>query len=96
MSSSKNLEFEKTAFLSRSNSAFIEEMYKKFLNKDSTLPESWKRYFDEVGDELEVIVNEINGPSWSPAKKFSINQQQKQSTENNQVSELELIKSNAN
>ena len=30
MSSSKNLEFEKTAFLSKSNSAFIEEMYLKF------------------------------------------------------------------
>ena len=74
MSSSKNLEFEKTAFLSKSNNAFIEEMYMKFVNKDPTLPDSWKKYFDEIGDELDVIVNEINGPSWNPAKKFSINQ----------------------
>ena len=41
MSSSKNLEFEKTAFLSKSNSAFIEEMYMKFANNDPTLPDSW-------------------------------------------------------
>jgi hypothetical protein len=34
MSSSKNLEYKKTAFLSKSNSAFIEEMYMKFINND--------------------------------------------------------------
>ena len=94
--SSKNFEFEKTDFLTKSNSSFIEEMYKKFVNGDPTLPNSWKRYFDEIGDEADIIVKEINGPSWSPTKKFSINQKQKQSTENNQLSELELIKSNAN
>ena len=69
MSSTKNLEFKKTAFLSKSNSAFIEEMYMKFVNNDPALPESWKRYFHEIGDEVEIIVNEINGPSWNPAKK---------------------------
>ena len=38
MSSSKNLEFEKkTAFLSKSNSAFIEEMYLKFVNNDPNI-----------------------------------------------------------
>ncbi len=96
MSSSKNLEFEKTAFLSKSNSAFIEEMYMKFVNSDPTLPESWKKYFDEIGDELEVIVNEINGPSWSRSKKFSINSVKEKTIPNDHLSELELIKSNAN
>ena len=47
MSSSKNLEVKKTAFLNKSNSAFIEEMYKKFVNNDPSLPDSWKNYFDE-------------------------------------------------
>ena len=37
MSLSKNLEFEKTSFLSKSNSAFIEQMYLKFINKDDDL-----------------------------------------------------------
>ena len=94
MSSSKNLEYEKTAFLSKSNSAFIEEMYMKFVNDDPTLPESWKKYFNEIGEELDVIVNDINGPSWSPSKKFSINKNEKST--NGQLSELELIQSNAN
>jgi 2-oxoglutarate dehydrogenase E1 component len=96
MSSSKNLEFEKTAFLSKSNSAFIEEMYVKFVNKDPSLPDSWRRYFDEIGDELDVIVNEINGPSWNPSKKFSIKNKQEVNNENSPLSELEIIKSNAN
>ena len=46
MSSSKNQEFEKTSFLSKSNSAFIEQMYLKFINKDKNLPESWLNYFE--------------------------------------------------
>ena len=69
MSSSKNFEFEKTSFLNKSNSAFIEQMYLKFINNDADLPSSWKNYFEEVGDELNVIAKEINGPSWSLKKK---------------------------
>ena len=69
MSSSKNLEYEKTSFLSKSNSAFIEQMYLRFLNKDSDLPESWRKYFEGMGEELDTIVNEINGPSWNLIKK---------------------------
>ena len=53
MASSKNQEFEKTSFLSKSNSAFIEQMYLKFINKDTDLPKSWFNYFEEIGDELK-------------------------------------------
>ena len=45
MSSSKNLEFEKNSFLSKSNSAFIEQMYLKFINKDTDLPERLVKLF---------------------------------------------------
>ena len=78
MSSSKNQEFEKTSFLSKSNSAFIEQMYLKFINKDKNLPESWLNYFEELGDELNIIAKEINGPSWGPSKsKVDIDELQK-------------------
>ena len=63
MSSSKNLEYEKTAFLNKSNNAFIEEMYMRFVNNDPTLPDSWKRYFNEIGEEFDVIVAKgVNSP----------------------------------
>ena len=78
MSSSKNLEFEKTSFLSKSNSAFIEQMYLKFINKDADLPESWQNYFEGIGDELNIVAKEINGPSWGPKKnKINIDELQK-------------------
>ena len=96
MSSSKNLEFKKTAFLSKSNSTFIEEMYLKFVNKDPSLPDSWREYFSEIGDQAEEVVNEINGPSWSPSKKVSINKEQKLKNGNHKQEELFSKESNAN
>ena len=69
MSASKNIEYKKTSFLSKSNSAFIEQMYLKFINKDSDLPESWKNYFLDIGEEIDLVVKEIKGPSWNPVKK---------------------------
>ena len=78
MSSSKNLEYKKTSFLNKSNSAFIEQMYLKFINKDSDLPESWRNYFLDIGDEIDLAVKEINGPTWSPQKKkIDLNEIQK-------------------
>jgi 2-oxoglutarate dehydrogenase E1 component len=78
MPSSKNQEFKKTSFLSKSNSAFIEQMYLKFINKDVNLPESWKNYFEGIGDELNIIAKEINGPSWGPKKnRIDIDELQK-------------------
>ena len=68
MSTSKNLEYEKNSFLNNSNSRFIEQMYLKFIENDPSLPESWKDYFETVGDELNIIMKEINGPSWGPKK----------------------------
>tara|TARA_B110000858_G_C17597616_1_gene378561 strand:+ start:34 stop:246 length:213 start_codon:yes stop_codon:yes gene_type:complete len=69
MSSSNNLEYEKTSFLSKSNSAFIEQMYLKFINKDANLPNDWLNYFEGLGEEASIIAKEINGPSWSLKKK---------------------------
>ena len=78
MSASKNLEYEKTSFLNKSNSAFIERMYLKFVNKDVDLPDSWKDYFESIGDELNVIAKELNGPSWGPKQnKIDIDELQK-------------------
>ena len=97
MSSSKNLEYKKTAFLSKSNSAFIEEMYMKFVNNDPNLPNSWVEYFSEIGDEADVIIKDLNGPSWSPSPRKTLNKQFQRDLKNNgSISELEIMRSNAN
>ena len=95
MSASKNLEYEKTSFLNKSNSAFIEQMYLKFINKDTDLPDSWKDYFEGIGDELNIIVEEINGPSWGPKKnKLNIDELQKKIDQDDQ--NLNTVSSNIN
>ena len=66
MTSSKNIDYKKTSFLDKSNSTFIEAMYLKYLNKDPDLAESWKEYFLDIEDEMELMIKEINGPSWKP------------------------------
>ena len=54
MSSSINLKYEKTSFLSKTNSAFIEEMYVRYIKKDPNLPDSWKRYFETLDDDDDI------------------------------------------
>ncbi len=97
MSSLKNKEYKKDSFLNKSNSAFIEQMYLKYINKDENLPLSWKSYFQEIGDEINIIIDEINGPSWAPGKKFNkvdIIDSQKNDLKNN-INEKDLIKSHS-
>ena len=75
MSSSINLKYQKTSFLNKSNSAFIEEMYFRFIKKDPNLPDSWKRYFETLDDDVQSVIKEIEGPTWNPSKnklKFKI------------------------
>ena len=97
MSSSKNLEFKKTGFLSKSNSAFIEQMYLQYINKDPSLPSSWKTYFEEIGEEVDIVVKELNGPSWSPKKnKILLKNIEEKSKDDNEINKFEIIKSNAN
>ena len=61
MSSSINLKYQKTSFLNKSNSAFIEEMYFRFIKKDPNLPDSWKRYFETLDDDVQSVIKEIEG-----------------------------------
>ena len=73
MSSSKNIDNRKTSFLHKSNSSFIEQMYLKFISNDSDLSQSWKDYFEELDEEANLVVKEINGPSWQKTKKIDVN-----------------------
>ena len=72
MSINSNQKFEKTSFLSQSNSSFIEQMYLKYINKDSSLPLDWKKYFDELKEETSIAIKELEGPSWKPKKTEKI------------------------
>ena len=88
MSSSKNFEIAKGSFLSKSNSVFIEEMYLRFLEKDPSLPVSWKSYFVSLGEEIDTVVKEIEGPTWKPNKKKINIQEYKENFEEDQINNI--------
>ena len=56
MSSSKNPEIEKTSFLTKSNSSFIENMYLRYIEKDKTWPVSWQSYFKSLDEEQSLVI----------------------------------------
>ena len=74
MPSSKNLDTKKTSFLNKSNSEFIEQMYLNFIKRDPELPQSWKDYFKDLDEESNLVIKEINGPSWQRTKKIDQNE----------------------
>ena len=73
MSSSKNKIFEITSFLSASNNDYINEMYKKFVNQDDDLPNSWKQYFNGL-EENKIKLNKIFLGYIGNHKKLKINE----------------------
>ena len=97
MSASKNLEYKKTSFLNKSNNAFIEQMYVKFINKDPSLPNGWKEYFLDIGEDLNTVVKEIKGPSWSPKKvKIKENIELKKEDSGLKINHADVITDNSN
>ena len=89
MSSSKNLDYEKTSFLHKANTSFIEEMYVKFIEGDTTIPQSWKSYFEGLGEDLKDVIKEIEGPNWKP-NKIKINLNQQNLKENRKVNQINI------
>ena len=61
-----NIIFEKTSFLQGGNSPFIKELYLQYLKNPTTVPQSWREFFDGLDEDKQVIQKEILGPSWSP------------------------------
>ena len=67
-SSDNNLTYKKTSFLTGSNSEFINQFYSDYLSDPKSLPDSWKKFFDGLSEDEKLILNDLNGPSWSPEK----------------------------
>ena len=68
-SSDNNITFKKTSFLSGINSEFINQLYSDYLSDPESLPLGWKNFFEGLSEDEKLILNDINGPSWSPGKK---------------------------
>ena len=85
-SSDNNITFKKTSFLSGINSEFINQFYSDYLSDPKSLPDGWRKFFDGLSDDEKLILNDLNGPSWSPEKKIK-----KITTVDNQIKNKEIL-----
>ena len=69
-SSDNNITYKKTSFLTGVNSEFINEFYADYISNPSSLPDSWRKFFDGLRDNEKLVYHDIKGPSWSPEKKL--------------------------
>ena len=67
---SDNEIFEKTSFLHGTNSAFIEQMYEKYLHNPLSVPTDWQTFFSGISDQP---TNETKDASWSEYKDIKSN-----------------------
>ena len=59
--------FEKTSFLHGTNSAFIEQMYEKYLDSPISVPTDWQTFFSGITDQTE---DNNRNASWSEYDKI--------------------------
>ncbi len=71
-SSDNNIIYKKTSFLAGANSEFINEFYADYISNPSSLPDSWRNFFDGLSENEKLIFDDIKGPSWSREKKIKI------------------------
>ena len=67
---SDNEIFEKTSFLHGTNSAFIEQMYEKYLHNPLSVPTDWQTFFSGISDQP---TNEMKDASWSEYRDIKSN-----------------------
>ena len=70
-SSNNNTIYKKTSFLEGNNSEFINEFYADYLSDPSSLPKSWRDFFDGLREDENLVNEDLKGPSWSPEKKIN-------------------------
>jgi 2-oxoglutarate dehydrogenase E1 component len=58
-------EFDPTTVLSGANAEFIADLYARFLDEPDAVDESWRRFFDEIGDDADSLKAERDGPCWA-------------------------------
>ncbi len=58
--------FEQSSFLASANSAFVEDLYARYLENAQSVPESWRSFFDGLEEEAPTVLRSLSGASWAP------------------------------
>ena len=57
---------EQQSFLSGPNTAFIENLYARYLKDSSSVDPDWQAYFSGLEENATEALKEIEGASWAP------------------------------
>jgi 2-oxoglutarate dehydrogenase E1 component len=55
---------DEASFLTGANAEFIADLHARFLKNPSSVDESWRRFFSEIGDDALATLGELRAPSW--------------------------------
>ena len=60
------IEIKQNSFLFGANSAFIEELYQRYLADPNSVDPGWARFFAGLNEDAGEVLKELRGASWSP------------------------------
>jgi 2-oxoglutarate dehydrogenase E1 component len=63
---------DQSTFLSGLNSAFIAELYSRYLEDPNAVDASWRGFFAELADPPDAIGRELDGPPWGERRPHII------------------------
>ena len=58
--------FEQSSFLASANSAFVEDLYVRYLDNPQNVSSQWREFFDGLEDEAPAVLKSLEGASWAP------------------------------
>ncbi len=59
--------FHASSFLQGQNAEFVEQLYARYAKDPSSVDESWRKFFEDLGDDRRQVEAEAKGPSWARA-----------------------------
>jgi len=65
--SKQNQTFLETSFLFGGNAVYLEQMAARYAEDPASVPQSWRAFFEEVGDDRDAQRKAAKGPAWKRA-----------------------------
>jgi len=64
---SNNDQFHASSFLQGHNAEYVEQLYARYAKDPNAVDESWRSWFQALGDSDQDVMAEAAGPTWSRA-----------------------------
>ncbi|MEM8870994.1 MAG: 2-oxoglutarate dehydrogenase E1 component [Pseudomonadota bacterium] len=62
---SPNDQFHASSFLQGHNAAYVDQLYARYADDPGAVDESWRVYFESLGESTVDVKREASGPSWA-------------------------------